>query len=175
MSRRQRVIAVSAASALLLAAAGIVAGPRLMAYLGVFGFSALANAVLFLPSGRGAIMIASAVVLNPMAVAILTGVGGAVGELTGYAVGRSSRKVVKGDRIPGWVTRNAEKHMAPTILVVSIIPNPFVDAIGIVAGRLGYPVRSFLVYSIIGKVVQSIIFVYLAVWNMSLISSWVGG
>ena len=46
--------------------------------------------------------------------------------------------------------------------------------VGIIAGRLGYPVRRFLVYSIVGKVVQSIAFVYLALWNISLVSSWAG-
>ena len=53
-------------------------------------------------------------------------------------------------------------------------PSPFVDTIGIVAGRLGYPLRSFLAYSIVGKVIQSIAFVYLALWNISLVSSWTG-
>ena len=46
--------------------------------------------------------------------------------------------------------------------------------IGIVAGRMGYPVRLFLAYSTIGKVVQSIIFVYLAPGNLSLPSSVTG-
>ena len=64
--------------------------------------------------------------------------------------------------------------MALSLLAISIIPNPFVDAVGIIVGRLGYPVRRFLVYSIIGKVVQSIVIVYVALWNISLISSWIG-
>ena len=100
-------------------------------------------------------MLAGAFVLNPLAVAVLTGVGGAVGEMTGYAVGRSSRTVSTRWRLPGWFSRSAENHMAATILVISIIPNPFVDAIGIVAGRIGYPIRLFLAYSMVGKVIQS--------------------
>lgn len=172
LSRRQRMLATGALVGALFAAAVIAAGPRTVAYLGVFGFSALANAILFLPSGRGAIMVAGAVALDPLAVAILTGVGGAIGEITGYALGRSSRALPRRVRFPGWLTRGAERHMAATILAVSIIPNPFVDAIGIVAGRLGYPLRLFLAYSIVGKVAQSIVFVYVALWNLSLIGSW---
>ena len=42
--------------------------------------------------------------------------------------------------------------MAITLLAVSIIRNPFVGFIGIVAGRMGYPVWLFLAYSGIGKV-----------------------
>ncbi len=152
---------------------GVSQGARQAGYLGVFAFSVIANATLFIPSGRGAVMLAGAFVLNPLAVAVLTGVGGAVGEMTGYAVGRSSRRVNTRWRLPAWFTRSAENHMAATILVVSIIPNPFVDAIGIVAGRIGYPLRLFLAYSMIGKVIQSIVFVYVAIWNVSLVMSWI--
>ena len=72
----QRVLALTALAGVLLTAGWIAAGPEMMGYLGVFGFSVLANAVLFLPSGRGAVMVAGALALNPMAVAVLTGVGG---------------------------------------------------------------------------------------------------
>ena len=174
ISRPQRIVAISVLVAVLVAAAGAMAGPRLVAYLGVFGSSVVANAVLFLPSGRGAIMVGAALVLNPLAVAVLTGAGGALGEITGYALGRSSRKLVKRGSGPAWLSRKAESHMAITILAVSIIPNPFVDVIGIVAGRKGYPVRRFLIFSAVGKVVQSIAFVYLALWNLSLLSSVTG-
>ena len=172
LSRHRRKLAAVALAGALSAAAVIAAGPWILGYLGVFGFSALANAILFLPSGRGAVMVAGALTLNPLAVAVLTGVGGAIGEITGYALGRSSRALPGKVKVPGWITGRAERHMAATILAVSIIPNPFVDAIGIVAGRLGYPLRLFLVYSIVGKVAQSIVFVYVALWNISLLSSW---
>jgi membrane protein YqaA with SNARE-associated domain len=152
----------------------VTQGWGLSGYLGVFGFSVLTNAILFLPSGRGVVMVAGAMVLNPLAVAVLTGIGGAIGELTGYALGRSTRKLVKNGKMPAWLNRVAARHMAITILVISIIPNPFVDAMGIVAGRFGYPVGRFLAYSMAGKVVQSIAFVYLALYNLSLLSSLTG-
>jgi len=172
-SRRQQVLALSILAVVLLVGIGVTLGPQLMGYLSVFGFSVISNAVLFVPSGRGAVMIASALVLNPLAVAVLTGTGGALGEVTGYALGYSSRKLVKRGKVPAWLSRSAESHMAITLLAVSIIPNPFVDAIGIIAGRMGYPVRLFLGYSILGKVVQSIMFVYVALWNLSLLRSWI--
>ena len=174
LSGRQRVLSAAVVGGVLLAVVGIAQGPHLMGYLTVFGLSIATNAVLFLPSGRGAIMVAAALVLNPLAVAVLTGLGGALGEITGYALGRSSRRLSKKAAFPGWLSRHAENHMGVTLMVVSIIPNPFVDAIGIVAGRMGYPLRLFLVYSIIGKIAQSIVFVYVALWNISLVGSWAG-
>lgn len=97
----------------MLAAAvyGVAQAPLLTAYAAVFALSATANAVLFLPSARGAVMIAAAMTLDPMDVAIIAGAGGAVGELTGYALGRSSRRVIKGAALPGWRSRHAERHM----------------------------------------------------------------
>ena len=172
--RRTWLIYAFAASIALLLALGVANGWGLSGYFGVFGFSVLTNAMLFLPSGRGAVMVAGAMVLNPLAVAVLTGVGGAIGELTGYALGRSTRNVINKGKLPAWLNRIAERHMAITILAISIIPSPFVDAIGIVAGRVGYPVGRFLAYSMAGKVVQSIAFVYLALWNLSLLSSLTG-
>ncbi len=172
--RRTWLIYAFAASIALLLALCVANGWGLSGYFGVFGFSVLTNAMLFLLSGLGAVMVAGAMVLNPLAVAVLTGTGGAIGELTGYALGRSTRNVIKKGKLPAWLNRIAERHMAITILAISIIPSPFVNAIGIVAGRVGYPVGRFLAYSMAGKVVQSIAFVYLALWYLSLLSSLTG-
>ncbi len=172
LSTRQRVFAATGLAGTILAFSAMSTGPQTTGYLGVFVFSALANAVLFLPSARGAIMLAAAMVLNPLAVAILAGAGGAIGELTGYALGRSSRHVLGPAKVPAWLSTRTERHIGGTILAASIIPNPFVDAVGIVAGRLRYPVPLFLAYSIVGKVAQSIVLVYLALWNLSLFGSW---
>ena len=156
---------------MLAAAVYVVAQASLLtAYATVFALSAAANAVLFLPSARGAVMIAAAMTLDPMAAAIIAGAGGAVGELTGYALGRSSRRVIKGAALPGWLSRHAERHMGATLMVLYIVPSPFMDA----AGRMRYPVLRFLAYSVIGKIIQPIIFVYLVIWNISLISPLIG-
>ena len=119
-------------------------------------------------------MVAGALALDPLAVGIIAGVGGALGELTGYALGRSSHRLVRGAVLPGWLSRYADRHMGATLLAMYTIPSPFMDAAGILAGRLRYPLPLFLTYSLIGKVVQSIVFVYLVLWNVSLFNSWAG-
>jgi hypothetical protein len=81
---RHRLLRVLTAA---LSAAAIGQGPREIGYVGVFGLSILTNAVLFFPSGRDAVLVAGALVLNPLAVAFLTGIGGAIGETSGYALG----------------------------------------------------------------------------------------
>jgi len=169
-----RLLAMLTVAMMLIGVGVATHGPLLMAYVGVFGLSILTNAILFVPSGRGAVMVAGALILNPLAVAILSGIGGALGEMTGYVLGYSPRSLIKKGKIPAWLSRNAERNMPATLLVLSAFPNPFVDALSIIAGRMGYPIRSFLAYSMIGKVVQSFVVVYVALWNVSLVSSWIG-
>ena len=168
---RKQVLAISILSALLIAGFGIYQGAQTMAYLGIFGFSALASAILFLPSGRGAIMVAGALVLNPLAVALVSGIGGGLGDIAGYTVGRSSRKLVKKSCAPAWLSRRVENHMTFTLVLSSIVPNPFVDVVSIMAGRNRYPLYLFLSFTIIGKVIHSVAFVYLVLWNLSLFTS----
>ena len=64
--------------------------------------------------------------------------------------------------------------MGLTVLVGNAVPNPLVDVISIIAGRLRYSLSKFLGYAMAGKVVQSRLVVYVALWNISLISAWIG-
>ncbi|MBM3935358.1 MAG: VTT domain-containing protein, partial [SAR202 cluster bacterium] len=171
---RQRVAAGSIATVLVGAGLWLTMGTHFAAYFTVFALSALSNATLFLPSGSGLIMVSGAVILNPLMVALLGAIGGGLGNLTGYFIGKSSRNVIKKDYMPRWVINKAQKNTNATIFVVSLIPNPFVDAHGILAGRLGVPLKQYLVYSIIGKIIQSVVLVYLALWNISLVKSFLG-
>ena len=174
MSGPQRGVVISVLTAAVLAPVVVTQGPQVTGYLTVFGLSILFNALLFVPVDRGAVMLAGAMVLDPLAVAILSGVGGALGELTGCVLGRSSNNLIKTGKLASRVQGVAERRMALSILVLSTIPNPFVDFIGIIAGRIRYPVALFLTYSIIGKVAQCVAIVYMALWNMSLFGSWLG-
>ena len=174
LSLTQKILWSALSALALTVGVAFTVGPVIAGYLSVFALSVLTNAVLFVPSGRGAVLVAGALTLNPLAVAVLTGLGGALGEMTGYALGRSSRAVVKGRAPPPWLQRAAKRNMTVSIIAISIVPSPFVDVIGVVAGRMGYPVGRFLAYSAVGKVIQSIAFVYLALWNLSLVGPWLG-
>ena len=170
----QRVAAGALASVALGGAMWLLAGPDMAGYLGVFVLSLVANCMIFLPSGRGAILIGGALVLDPMTVAIVAGIGGAIWESTGYFLGRGSHRVISSEKTPAWLSRFTGRHMGLTVLVGNAIPNPLVDVISIVAGRLRYSLSKFLAYAMAVKVLQSILVVYVALWNISLISAWIG-
>lgn len=173
ISARERVLGLAVIGAAGLAAVGAGVGARAMAYLSVFVGSAVASAILFLPSSRWAILIGGALVLNPWAVAVLSGIGGAVGELSGYFLGRSSSKIVRQDRACRWFARYANRWMGITVLLIAAVPNPFVDVLALIAGRAGYPVGKYVAFTAVGKVLQCLAVVLVVAWNLSFFSRWI--
>jgi membrane protein YqaA with SNARE-associated domain len=120
-------------------------------YLGVFVVTLLATGALVLPMPYLAVIARAATLLDPISVAVLAGVAAAIGELTGYALGRSGRGLIPDNR---WVeTTRAwmNRHGFATVTVAAFIPNPAFDAVGALAGAVGYAPWRFCVACFIGK------------------------
>ena len=94
---------------------------------------------------------------NPWAIGLFAGLGASLGELTGYLVGVGGRQVLHVGERSRWVGRG-EYFMRRwgflTILVMASIPNPFFDAVGIIAGSLRYSWRRLWVACFIGNTVK---------------------
>src|SRR3989338_2943734 len=63
-------------------------------YLGVFASMFIVNASVFLPLPGFVIIVAAAAFLNPLLVGIAAALGGALGELTSYAIGYGGGKAL---------------------------------------------------------------------------------
>lgn len=113
-------------------------------YPGIFIIAFLTNATVLLPAPGIAVVFAMGAVFNPIAVAIVAGMGGALGELSGYLAGFSGQAVVEKvniyDKMTNWLKRNGSL----TILILAALPNPFFDIAGIAAGALKMPILRFL-------------------------------
>lgn len=124
-------------------------------YAGVFLVSLAGNATLVLPAPFLVLVYAMGAVLNPLLVGLLAGLGGTLGELTGYMAGFSGRALIENreryDQITGWMHRNG----ALTIFVLALVPNPLFDIAGMVAGALKYPLWRFLLFCMMGKVIKT--------------------
>ncbi len=135
-------------------------------YPGIFLISLLANATVLLPAPGVAVVFAMGGVFNPLWVGIVAGIGSGLGELSGYLAGFSGQAVVERggvyDKIHPWV----EKYDAAAIFVLAIIPNPFFDLAGIAAGMLKVPLRTFLLWCILGKIVKMLIFAYAGAYSI---------
>lgn len=136
-------------------------------YPGIFLFSILANATIFVPVPGVMFTSAMGAVFNPLFVSIAAGTGAALGELSGYLAGFSGQAVVEGSERYQRVVRWMEKYGGITILVLAFVPNPLFDLAGIVAGILKMPIWKFLIYCIIGKILKMMIFAYAGDWAIS--------
>lgn len=138
-------------------------------YLGIFLISVLGNATVILPVPVILTAFIGGGIFNPFIVGIVTAVGAAIGELTGYLVGYGGKVVIKDSKklikIEGWM----KKHGLWVLFVLSAIPNPFFDLAGIVAGATGVPVYKYLIVVTLGKMVKFITISYLGAGSIGLL------
>ena len=123
-------------------------------YLGVFLVTLLATGALVLPVPYLAVIARAGAFLDPTLVALLAGSGAALGEMTGYLVGYTGRSLLPRSRWYVLVERGVVRLGWLIILVASAVPNPFFDAVGIIAGATRMPVWMFLLSCFVGKAVR---------------------
>ena len=140
-------------------------------YPGIFLIALLANATILLPAPGVAVIYAMGAIFNPFGVGLAAGLGGTIGELSGYLAGFSGQAVVERmdiyNRIKPWV----DKYGGWAILVLSAIPNPFFDVAGIAAGMAKMPLGSFILFSGIGQLIKMTAFALAGHYSISLIST----
>ena len=125
-----------------------------LAYLIVFGTSLSANLTILLPVPFAvSIMIAAATKWNPALIALSGGIGGTLGELSGYYVGYLGKKIAIAEntigysRIEGWIQRYGMWAIS-FLAFQPIIP---FDIGGLIAGAARMPLRKFLLALFVGK------------------------
>ena len=144
---------------------------KTLGYPGVFFLSLLASGGMVFPiPSLAATCGAAGLDLNLIVVGILAGVGETLGELVGYSIGFGGQSVVQRRRIykraKAWMVRWG----IGVLLLLSIIPNPIFDFVGIAAGALRYPLKRFLIIVWAGKTLKGIIIAYTCFW----IVEWIG-
>jgi uncharacterized membrane protein YdjX (TVP38/TMEM64 family) len=129
-------------------------------YPGIFLVSAFSNATLIFPIPGVVFTSAMGAVFNPLWVAVASGSGAAVGELTGYLAGFSGQIIIERH---DWYKRLVElmrKYGELTILVMAFIPNPIFDLTGMAAGMLKMPIYKFFLWCLLGKILKMLVFSY---------------
>ena len=128
-------------------------------FAGVWLLSFIGSASIVVPvTGLAAVCVAGTpeIGLNPVAIGVLAGSAEALGEMTGYLAGGERPELCRsrtgGIRaIQEWMRR----HGGVFLFVMSIIPNPAFDIVGIAAGSIAYPVRRFLAILFVAKSIKS--------------------
>jgi membrane protein YqaA with SNARE-associated domain len=142
-------------------------------YLGAFIISIILNGTLILPVSNMAVMMALGATLPlPWLVGIAGGAGAAIGEMTGYIVGRSGRGLLARNkiyhRVEGWV----KKWGWIAVFVMSIIPFAF-DVVGIIAGALRMPLWRFFLACWLGRTISYVFMVWMASLGLKILP-WFG-
>lgn len=124
-------------------------------YLGIFLVSLVANFSIIFPIPSFALVFAFGGILNPWLVGLAGGAGAALGELSGYAIGRGGRIAIKKryqkrlKRVRTWTLTHG---IFPIIILFGATPLPS-DIVGVLAGIIRYDLKKFLLANFIGKTI----------------------
>jgi membrane protein YqaA with SNARE-associated domain len=129
-------------------------------YPGVFFVSLLSSGGFIFPVPGVVAACSLGVVLIPALVGLLNALGETVGELTGYGVGYGTRGAIERRRFyikaKGWMDRRGTL----VVFVLSVLPNPIFDFVGIAAGSTRYPLRQFIATVFAGKIIKGLVVSY---------------
>ncbi len=131
-------------------------------YLGIFLVNLIGSSTIIFPLPSSIVTFTAGAVLNPFFVGLFSGLGSAIGEFTGYALGFGGRKVIekKYKKDIKKTERLFQKYGGFLIIVLfAATPLPD-DVVGIIGGTLKYPLKKFFIASLIGKTILNLILAY---------------
>ncbi|MDQ3448224.1 MAG: VTT domain-containing protein [Chloroflexota bacterium] len=128
--------------------------------LALFLINVVSSATLILPLPGLALTPLAATVADPLLVGLIAGSGQTIGELTGYLAGYSGRKALGIDARTQRMTSLMRRWGAPILFVLALIPNPFFDVAGIIAGATRMPLRLYLLAAGLGKILKNMALAY---------------
>ncbi len=141
-------------------------------YIGVFALSLFAHATVFFPTIALQIgMISIAMHLDPLLFGIFAGIGSAIGELSGYALGRGSEGLLKNQnkfaqKIIDFQHKILKFHPEFAIFLLSAIPNPLFDFAGIFAGFAKMKWQYFVIFCALGRIIRYTLIGYFGAWAL---------
>lgn len=138
-------------------------------YLGIFLISIISAASIVLPVPSWILVATLGAILNPVLVGIVSGVGGTIGEMTGYLLGYGGRLAIDNVALYNRMVKWMKRWGSVTIFVLALIPNPLFDVAGAAAGLLRFPVWKFILFGAAGRIPKNIFFAYIGVWGLHLL------
>ncbi len=169
--RNQKIIAISTVVlSLVLSVAFIVFKDSLkdasaLGLFGIFLINAISSATLFLASPAFLTVFTGGSIYPPFLVALVASFGSASGDILGYILGQSGRKIIEHKIQEHFWFRLIEaifkKHMNWILFLFALIPNPIFDSIGILAGIFAIPLPRFFAIVFVGRFLRFLAFAYI--------------
>lgn len=148
--------------------------------IGVFFVSILENATLFVGIPLEAILVAFALTTkqNLVLIALVAGFGAAIGELTGYLLGRAgvglAQKIQQKDNdLFSNLKEKVDKDGPIGVFLLLLLPIPF-DLVGIAAGLAKMNPIKFFAATFAGKSVRYFVVLVAATWGIQALLSFFG-
>src|SRR3990167_7066399 len=132
--------------------------------VGIFFINLVSSASIFLPAPGILSVVVGAQIYDPMSVAIVSSVGATLGETVSFMLGHSSKHIFKHKKksILFFLSKFTFKKWGVLIIfLTSLIPNPLIDGVGILAGVSSYSLKKFMFLVFLGKLLRNIVIVYI--------------
>ena len=129
-------------------------------YGGVALSALVASGGIIIPVPALASVCTASAFLNPLLIGLIAGFAETLGETTGYFLGYSGRTVIIKTRIYQRLEGLMRRRGWLLLFLISVIPNPIFDIVGVAAGALRYPLWRFLAVVCVGKLIKFITFAY---------------
>lgn len=148
-----------------------VAGLEAYGYLGAFLIALISGATIILPVPGIVLIFTLGESLDPVWLGLVTGVGSALGEITGYIAGASGQLVFENSKYYLRLERLMKRRGSIVIFVLSFVPNPLFDVAGATAGALKFPLWKFLLVSFLGKTPRNILVAFAGAYTLEWVRS----
>lgn len=128
--------------------------------IGLFLINFLGSATIFFPAPVILSVGIAGNLYNPLLVALVASLGSALGEGTGYLFGYSSREIMRlrSKKLTNHMIHFLfEKYGWIGVILFSLVPNPVIDGVGILAGLAGFSLWRFVLFVFIGRLVRNIV------------------
>ena len=147
-------------------------------YAGIFLSSFIGSASVLLPLPSFALVFAAGALLNPFGVGLAAGAGAALGELTSYGIGYGGKLILEKKRKDFAWLKKAGKWMNKVggfalIFVFAATPLPD-DIIGIVCGSIKYDIKKFILATLLGKIVLSMLLAFGGYYGLAWVTKFAG-
>ena len=135
-------------------------------YGGVALSALVASAGLVIPVPALATVCTTSAFLNPLYIGLIAGFCETLGESTGYFLGYSGRSVINRTRLYQTLERWMGHRGWMPLFLLSLVPNPVFDFIGVAAGALHYPLWRFYAVVGVGKLIKFLAFAYACTYSI---------
>lgn len=144
-------------------------------YLGAFTISVLGSLIPFLPVPYLIPIVLMARILDPLVLGVVAGIGGALGKITSYLLGRFSRKFLSEERRKSMslLGKAIEKYGVAAVFLFALTPLPD-DVIYIPVGLTGLSLTKFMLANMLGKIILSWIVAYAGRLYFDLVTLFLG-